>query len=54
LKKAIVGIPKTIDNDHHVSRQVVRLRDGLCRGVQSVKCAYVEATGAVNGLGLIS
>jgi 6-phosphofructokinase 1 len=53
IKKAIVGIPKTIDNDIMYLDKSFGFETAFAVAVQSVKCAYVEATGAVNGLGLI-
>ena len=53
LKKAIVGIPKTIDNDIMYLNKSFGFETAFAIAVQAVKCAYIEATGAVNGLGLI-
>ena len=53
LKKAIVGIPKTIDNDIRYLDKSFGFETAFAAAVQAVKCAYVEATGAVNGIGLV-
>ena len=53
LKKAIVGIPKTIDNDIMYLDKSFGFETAFDAAVQAVKCAYVEATGAVNGVGLV-
>jgi 6-phosphofructokinase 1 len=53
LKKAIVGIPKTIDNDIMYLDKSFGFETAFAMAVQAVKCAYVEATGAVNGIGLL-
>ena len=53
LKKAIVGIPKTIDNDIMYLDKSFGFETAFAEAVQAVKCAYIEATGAVNGLGLV-
>lgn len=53
LKKAIVGIPKTIDNDIRYLDKSFGFETAFDAAVQAVKCAYVEATGAVNGVGLV-
>jgi 6-phosphofructokinase 1 len=53
LKKAIVGIPKTIDNDIMYLDKSFGFETAFEAAVQAVKCAYVEATGAVNGVGLV-
>jgi len=53
LQKAIVGIPKTIDNDIMYLDKSFGFETAFAVAVQAVKCAYVEATGAMNGVGLI-
>ena len=53
LKKSIVGIPKTIDNDIMYLDKSFGFETAFAVAVQAVKCAYVEATGALNGVGLI-
>lgn len=53
LKKAVVGIPKTIDNDIRYLDKSFGFETAFEAAVQAVKCAYVEATGAVNGVGLV-
>lgn len=53
LNKAVVGIPKTIDNDIMYLDKSFGFETAFAAAVQAVKCAYVEATGAVNGVGLV-
>ena len=53
LKKAIVGIPKTIDNDIMYLDKSFGFETAFAVAVQAVKCAYVEATGSMNGIGVI-
>ena len=53
LRKAIVGIPKTIDNDIMWIDKSFGFETAFAEAVKAVKCAYIEATGAVNGIGLI-
>lgn len=53
LKKAVVGIPKTIDNDIMFLDKSFGFETAFAAAVQAVKCAYTEATGAVNGVGLV-
>ncbi|MEQ1853907.1 MAG: ATP-dependent 6-phosphofructokinase [Chthoniobacteraceae bacterium] len=53
LKKAIVGIPKTIDNDILFLDKSFGFETAFAVAVQAVKCAFVEAQGSVNGVGLI-
>ncbi|WP_038170770.1 ATP-dependent 6-phosphofructokinase [Verrucomicrobium sp. BvORR106] len=53
LKKAVVGIPKTIDNDIMYLDKSFGFDTAFAEAVQAVKCAYTESTGAVNGVGLV-
>lgn len=53
LKKAIVGIPKTIDNDIMYLDKSFGFETAFAEAVRAVKCAYTESTGAVNGVGLV-
>jgi 6-phosphofructokinase 1 len=53
LNKAVVGIPKTIDNDIQWIDKSFGFETAFAVAVQAVKCAYVEATGAMNGIGII-
>ena len=53
LKKAVVGIPKTIDNDIMYLDKSFGFETAFGVAVQAVKCAYVESLGCVNGVGLI-
>lgn len=53
LKKAVVGIPKTIDNDIMYLDKSFGFETAFAEAVNAVKCAYTEACGAVNGIGLL-
>ena len=53
LKKSIVGIPKTIDNDIMYLDKSFGFETAFAEAVRAVKCAYTESTGAVNGVGLV-
>ena len=53
LKKAVIGIPKTIDNDIMYLDKSFGFETAFGVAVQAVKCAYVESLGCVNGVGLI-
>lgn len=53
LKKAVVGIPKTIDNDIMYLDKSFGFETAFSAAVTAVKCAYIEAIGSVNGIGLI-
>ncbi len=53
LQKSVVGIPKTIDNDIMYLDKSFGFETAFAEAVQAVKCAYIESTGAVNGVGLV-
>lgn len=53
LKISIVGIPKTIDNDIMYLDKSFGFETAFDEAVRAVKCAYIESTGAVNGVGLV-
>jgi len=53
LKKSIVGIPKTIDNDIMYLDKSFGFETAFAMAVQSVRSAYVESTGSLNGIGLL-
>ncbi len=53
LRKAVVGIPKTIDNDIMFIDKSFGFETAFAMAVQSVRSAYVEATGAMNCIGLL-
>jgi len=53
LKKAVVGIPKTIDNDIMYLDKSFGFETAFAMAVQSVKCAHAEASGSYNGIGLV-
>lgn len=53
LKTAVVGIPKTIDNDIMFIDQSFGFQTAYSEGVESIRAAHVEARGAPNGVGLV-
>lgn len=53
LSIAVVGIPKTIDNDLPHIGQSFGFETAYARAAQSVIAAEVEAEGAVNGIGIV-
>ncbi len=53
LKTAIVGIPKTIDNDLSFVQRSFGFETSVSMAVQAVKGAHVEAEGAINGIGIV-
>jgi 6-phosphofructokinase 1 len=53
LKIAVVGIPKTIDNDIEFVFRTFGFATALEIAQQALCCAHVEARGAINGIGLV-
>lgn len=53
LKKSVVGIPKTIDNDIMYLDKSFGFETAFAAAVGAVKSAYIESIGSVNGIGLI-
>jgi 6-phosphofructokinase 1 len=53
LKKAVVGIPKTIDNDIMYLDKSFGFETAFGVAVEALKCAHSEALGSVNGVGLV-
>ncbi len=53
LKVAIVGIPKTIDNDLDLIQKSFGFDTAIQKSVEAIKSAHVEAKGALNGIGLV-
>lgn len=53
LKIAVIGIPKTIDNDVSYIQKTFGFETAFSRAVDSISSAHVEAEGAPNGIGLV-
>jgi 6-phosphofructokinase 1 len=53
LKIAIIGIPKTIDNDLDLIQKSFGFDTAIEKSVEAIKSAHVEAKGALNGIGLV-
>jgi 6-phosphofructokinase 1 len=53
LKIAVVGIPKTIDNDLNLIQKSFGFDTAIEKTVEAIRSAHVEAKGAFNGIGLI-
>jgi 6-phosphofructokinase 1 len=53
LPIGIVGIPKTIDNDIHFIDRSFGFESAVAAAVDVIRGAHVEATGAMNGIGLV-
>ena len=52
-KIAIVGIPKTIDNDLSFIQRSFGFETAVSRAVEAVSAAHTEAESAINGVGLV-
>ncbi len=53
LKIAVVGIPKTIDNDLRYVDRSFGFETAVARAAEAVTAAHVEAHSAMNGVGLV-
>ncbi|MBV8968977.1 MAG: ATP-dependent 6-phosphofructokinase [Verrucomicrobia bacterium] len=53
LKKSVIGIPKTIDNDIMFLDKSFGFETAFAEAVKTVSAAHVESVGAVNGLGMV-
>ena len=53
LEIAVIGIPKTIDNDIAYVQETFGFETAVTETRASLYAAYVEATGAWNGIGLV-
>ena len=53
LPIAVIGIPKTIDNDIHFIDRSFGFESAFAAAVEAIRSAHVEATGARNGIGLV-
>lgn len=53
LKIAVVGVPKTIDNDINMLHKSFGFSTAVAKAVDSITSAYVEAKGAPNGIGIV-
>jgi 6-phosphofructokinase 1 len=53
LRIAVIGIPKTIDNDIHFIDRSFGFESAFAAAVDAIRGAHVEANGAKNGIGLV-
>jgi 6-phosphofructokinase 1 len=53
LRIAVVGVPKTIDNDIHFIDRSFGFESAYSSAVEVIRAAHVEATGARDGIGLV-
>ncbi len=52
-KIAVIGIPKTIDNDINFITRSFGFDTAVAKATESIQCAHVEATGMDKGVGLV-
>lgn len=53
MSVAVVGIPKTIDNDIGVVSRTFGFDTAVSTATESLRAAHVEATNAINGIGIV-
>lgn len=53
LRKSVIGIPKTIDNDIMYLDKSFGFETAFAEAVKAVKGAHTEALGSINGVGLV-
>jgi 6-phosphofructokinase 1 len=53
LRKSVIGIPKTIDNDIEYLDKSFGFETAFAKAVEALSCAHVEAICAHNGIGLV-
>ena len=53
MEIAIVGVPKTIDNDIQYIQKTFGFSTAVSEAVKAINAAHVEAIGAPNGIGLV-
>ncbi len=53
LRIAIIGVPKTIDNDINFISQSFGFETAVDKATEAIQCAHTEALGAMNGIGLV-
>jgi 6-phosphofructokinase 1 len=53
LKISVIGIPKTIDNDIAYIDRSFGFSSAVAKAKEVIDCAHAEASGALNGIGLV-
>ena len=53
LRIAVIGIPKTIDNDINFIPQSFGFETAAFKATEAIECAHTEACGVPNGIGLV-
>ncbi|GAB6057471.1 ATP-dependent 6-phosphofructokinase [Desulfonatronum parangueonense] len=53
IKMAVIGIPKTIDNDINFVPRSFGFDTAVEKATEAIRCAHTEALGAPNGIGMV-
>ncbi|MDR2124103.1 MAG: ATP-dependent 6-phosphofructokinase [Desulfovibrio sp.] len=53
LRIAVIGIPKTIDNDINFVGESFGFETAVFKATEAIQCAHTEATGYKNGIGIV-
>ena len=53
LRIAVIGIPKTIDNDINFISQSFGFETAVFKATEAIQCAHVEALGTRNSIGIV-
>ena len=53
IRISVIGIPKTIDNDVNFVPQSFGFDTAVDKATEAIRCAHVEATGTINGIGIV-
>jgi 6-phosphofructokinase 1 len=53
LRLAVIGIPKTIDNDINFVPRSFGFDTAVEKATEAIRCAHTEALGAPNGIGMV-
>ncbi len=53
LRIAVIGIPKTIDNDINFISQSFGFETAVFKATEAIQCAHIEALGSRNGIGIV-
>ncbi len=53
LRIAVIGVPKTIDNDINFISQSFGFETAVFKATEAIQCAHVEALGTRNGIGIV-
>ncbi|MDR1685733.1 MAG: ATP-dependent 6-phosphofructokinase [Desulfovibrio sp.] len=53
LRIAVIGIPKTIDNDINFISESFGFETAVFKATEAIQCAHIEAMGYKNGIGIV-